>query len=196
MEIDWDDPELDEDMRVGLAGFFETKPAYFVHDGSLERGFEVVFHPLEAQQILNMDCVPHFLKFVSRTGCAGTHIHISRGAFRDKEAFLKFLRTTKLVITHPRYLRKLMLRDLDQRNVRTGRYYFRPIEWDLEEVADKWEVPDRYHWVNITDNTVECRFFEEVRTNKQLRTYIKLLEILIEYANSDQTRQELTEAID
>lgn len=161
-----------------LAKYNKDKGLYLKSDSSIKGdGFnvEIVSHPHSFTELMKEDgwlSNIHNIPTNNHTG-NGTHVHISRTAFKDDKHYSLFyflLHKMESICT------KVGGRDLNNycQIKPTGKVHTK---------GNKKETGgERYLFINeLNEKTVEIRFFIGTTNSKKLKSYIQLLESMIKY---------------
>lgn len=152
---------------------------YFVHDGSLRHGVEMVFHPqtfdhiMLLQEPLPTDVTNH----VGTT--AGLHIHMSKDAFTTFHLykFLNFITMNADKAFHPIFQRKI-----GHTSPVNGKIYCEPFPLTVKQIARGRTGDKKYWWINLSNpHTIEIRLFKAAKNSTELRAVIQFLDSLYYY---------------
>lgn len=156
--------------------------AYYKDDGSLENGFEIVTHPmtLAAHKTL-VDW--SFLTKLSAAGCrswntrtCGTHIHISRSAFRTNRHLAMF---QFLILNNRSEMTKIAGRDSER--------------WAAFDGVKNAVIPNlkgrvwrgRYEAINVlNEHTLEIRMFRGSLNPTRILAYLELVDAAFQYTRT------------
>ena len=145
--------------NLALSYYFDE--AYAMHDGTIEYGTEVVFHPRTLESWKEFDLKPSLYDVVPHRR-TGMHVHLSREAFMNKLHLYKFMRFF--------VKNKMFIEFIAERKARLFR------AWEFtrrEEVIAKckgYEMGEgKYIDVNLRHfDTIEVRIFKGATTNVQI----------------------------
>jgi hypothetical protein len=90
-EVEMDDDTEKAYYIVQLAREYYFDEAYTMHDGTINYGTEVVFHPRTFKAIKDFNFEPMF-KGIKPHQNTGMHVHLSRSGFSSKTHLYKFMR--------------------------------------------------------------------------------------------------------
>jgi hypothetical protein len=161
---------------------------YFVHDGSLNFGVEMIFNPMTfdyfsgIQELLPVE-VPN-----SRGVTAGCHVHMSKDAFTTFHLFkfMNFL-TENVKKFHP-----LFQREIGEISPVTGKKYCEEVPYSAKELARTRYGNRKYWWINLKNKaTIEIRIFKAARKSSELQAIVQSLDALY-YYTKDNTQKALT----
>jgi hypothetical protein len=151
---------------------------YFVHDGSLNNGVEMIFNPMTfdyfsgIQELLPQEVPNH------RGDTAGCHVHMSKDAFTTFHLFkfMNFL-TENVSKFHP-----LFQRTIGEVSPKTGKQYCEEIGYPPKELARTRYGNRKYWWINLKNKaTIEIRIFKAARNSAELQAIVQSLDALYYY---------------
>ena len=158
---------------------------YCKHDGSLERGLEIVSHPMSIEYHMNqmpwcnVIAKAKELGYTSHlAGTCGLHIHVSRAAFGDTEAE-QDVRIARILFFIERFweeLLKFSRRTQSQLEQWAARYGYQNEPMEILDRAKQGRSRRRYACVNLTNrDTIEFRMF---RGTLNLNTFLATLQLV------------------
>ena len=185
-----------------------TQFFYHKHDGSLNRGTELVSQPLTLGAWSNIDLNLESIAGKAlgyHTTTAGMHIHMPKGAFKDTQLFiwLHLLETLALTpVNHQRYPNLISV--IGQRRFNNWARFEMPttsreVKSKMAHVAmnRRDEEEQRYKFINMVPrSTIELRFFRSnLRADRVLKN-IEFVDSLYEYtAYLDRDNMDYMESI-
>lgn len=161
-----------------IKGDFEE--IYAKHDGSLDRGFELVSHPLTFNYLMSMDWKSMFDRALElgyrsdKTSTCGLHVHVGRSAFKNDEhlaSVIAFIYNRWDDVVH--FTRR--------RGSSLDRWASKPNFSDEINDLIYRNRDDRYKAINLTNSaTVEFRMFKGTLNSNTFKATVQLLNNLIE----------------
>ena len=180
----------DEDLAASLKELFDGH-AYFMHDGSLDNGFEIITFPHTKEEFDKIDWQTILQKikdsgYLSHDiGTCGLHMHISRTIFPDDDSI------TRVIYFYEHYIQdilKISRRSKYQMNDWAKTYGYGDKTFQQLRDADVLnrynygDHCDRYHAVNLTNsNTIEFRL---MRGTIKYSTFKATIDFLWTVANN------------
>lgn len=161
------------------------KYCYFSHDGSLNDGLEIIFHPMdltiyrEIRPLLAMffDYLRSLGYLSHNTGTCGLHIHINRDFFptaKKQEVGL-----SKILYAWEKHWQDILLfsRRISKQKIER---YAKKLDEPIRSFISRWDKTNEhdghYYSVNLTnDNTIEFRIF---RGTLNINTFYATLEFI------------------
>jgi len=167
---------------------------YMKYDGSLQNGFEIVSHPFSFEwykanfksDILRELAQMGFRSWDSNT--CGTHVHISRKAFKDSAHVWRFV---QLFLKNKNEWVKLAGRNSKRWSS------FEKDKLPILEILKKKTNPERYCAVNLCNyDTIEIRIFRGSLNETRFRSAIELVAGAVEYSRMITIRDYARNSID
>jgi len=162
---------------------------YCKHDGSLERGFEIVTHPMTlCYHMKNMPWADVLSKAISlgyrshQSGTCGIHIHVGRTAFGSNEVEQEAVIARILYFIEKNWseMLKFCRRTEDQINRWASRYGYKNSPKEVLENAKDQRL-GRYVCINLENySTIEFRIF---RGSLKLQTLLAALQMVDQICN-------------
>jgi hypothetical protein len=155
---------------------------YFVHDGSLNWGVEMVFNPMTFDYFSKLEDVipPHVENEGDDT--AGCHVHMSKDAFTTFHMY-KFL---NFLTEHQKALAPIFKREVGWTSPVNGKMYCEPLPISAKQAARDRNGNRKYWWINLKNTaTLEIRIFKACKTSNEMREIVQFLDALYYYTKDN-----------
>lgn len=157
-----------------IAKHFHPHVAYCQHDGTIDYGTEVVFHPMTFEKIKLFDFSPLFSPDVQASSTTGMHIHITRSAFTQKDLY----RFMHFISKNPNFIRFIA----ERKENAAQQWVFTHPELLEQKAAGINVDPHKYTDINLKHSeTVEVRVFKGAVTDAQFRKNIEFCHALLKF---------------
>ena len=171
-------PHIVMSELMNAADSWGEEQLYFMHDGTVDPGFEVVTHPMTWRKLDEhklwrvVDSLPKYvdIKQNNRFTKSGVHIHMSRASLQTNQIFkmMHFCYNNTALLT---FLGKRKLNEFCGSSSRSKDFSFRLESQDCE--LSKYELINLKH-----RSTVEFRWFNSIIDAGILRGYVEFLHAL------------------
>ena len=151
---------------------------YFMHDGTVEPGFELVTHPVSWRKLDEhklwgaLEALPKYVDVNqnNKFSKSGVHIHMSRASLKTNQIFkmMHFCYNNTAFIT---FLGKRKLNEFCGSSSRSQDFESRIESQDME--LSKYELINLKH-----SQTVEFRWFNSIISQEAMRSYVEFLHAL------------------
>lgn len=172
-----------------IAKKFHTTLAYTQHDGTIDYGVEVVFHPMTFEYAKTKAKLGDmFTKAVRSSPTTGMHVHITRTAF-NKMHLYKFMR---FISTNPAFVEVMAQRQAG------GRRQYRITDGELLASKARGEYVDQDKYTDINVNhteTIELRIFKGAVTIEQLYANLEFCHALFMFTRDCHPRELESQAL-
>lgn len=194
IELEVDDGDSPNDLASNLRDIL-TNHAYFMHDGSLDNGVEIItqphtpdeFYKLPWDKVLNTCKDRGFRSHDAKT--CGLHMHVSRSLFKDGDAIYR------IIYFYEHYIDDIL--KMSRRTHSQMEQWANTYSWGNKTFAELLsesnilsnynygDHSDRYHAVNLTNsNTIEFRL---MRGTLNYKTFMATIDFLWTTANNAAT---------
>lgn len=194
IELEVDDGDSPNDLASNLRDIL-TNHAYFMHDGSLDNGVEIItqphtpdeFYKLPWDKILTV-CKDNGFRSHDAKTC-GLHMHVSRSLFKDSDAIYR------IIYFYEHYIDDIL--KMSRRTHGQMEQWANTYSWGNKTFAELLsesnilsdynygDHSDRYHAVNLTNsNTIEFRL---MRGTLNYKTFMATIDFLWTTANNAAT---------
>ena len=195
LEVDDGDDCDDCDNLVNTLNDFLLDHAYYMHDGSLDCGVEIItqphtldeFYKLPWDKILTVCKNKGFRSHDAKT--CGLHMHVSRSLFKDQDAIYR------IIYFYEHYINDIL--KMSRRTHSQMEQWAATYNWGNKTFAELLSESnilsdynygnhsDRYHAVNLTNsNTIEFRL---MRGTLNYKTFMATIDFLWTTANNAAT---------
>lgn len=170
-----------------------NKELYCKADGSLDKGLEMVSHPMTFEYARRFNFESLFEKLKENgakswnTDTCGMHVHVSRDAF----SALGIFKLQKLIYENPDFSFWISRRPSQSEDVNKGMYYCRVKDFATisnqyaKKAMKKAKDARRYVAVNLeNEDTVEIRLFKGTLAIQGFRMNLEFCEALLGFCNS------------
>lgn len=201
VELEIDEGGEDNDNARAIAGCFDDNQVYFNHDGSLNRGFEIISHPFTLgyyRETLSTNYASAMTKASEMgykshdTTTCGLHVHVSRLAFGD-DAEAQDATLGKLWYITKKFWPELVR--FSRRKAEHLNRWAAPLDDVADEVAEHDDAATigkkvkekgengRYRAINTLNRaTIEFRLFRGTLNHRTFTATIELVHALVTMA--------------
>ena len=194
IELEVDGGDSPNDLATALRDIL-TNHAYFMHDGSLDNGVEIItqphtldeFYKLPWDKVLDTCKDMNFKSHDAKT--CGLHMHVSRSLFKDNDAIYRIIYFYEHYIDDILKMSRRTHGQMEQwaNTYNWGNKTFAKLlsESNILHDYNYGDHCDRYHAVNLTNcNTIEFRL---MRGTLNYKTFMATIDFLWTTANNAAT---------
>ena len=194
IELEVDNGDSPNDLATALRDIL-TNHAYFMHDGSLDNGVEIItqphtldeFYKLPWDKVLDTCKDRNFRSHDAKT--CGLHMHVSRSLFKDQASIYRIIYFYEHYIDDILKMSRRTHGQMEQwaNTYNWGNKTFAELlsESNILQDYNYGDHSDRYHAVNLTNsNTIEFRL---MRGTLNYKTFMATIDFLWTTANNAAT---------
>lgn len=188
--------ELSQDISTqNIVRYIKTNQnntLYCVHDGSLRKGVEIVVHPFTWEWLQSNPDELELIYKLQNNGCStpstcGLHVHLSRGAFKNREHIFKF---ANFIYQNKEFAYTISGRSNNSR----VRRYCSLSGGVLKNHIDGEEaiMRGKYHAVNFShSDTIEVRIFQGTLDKHVFLRYMEFCKALFEFTKVNSLKESI-----